>query len=189
MQPSYDLLFASSNAHKYKEAKEILSPFGIRLKFFKFSAVEIQSDSLLKIASKKALDAFSKCKRPVIIEDDGIFVDSLGGFPGPYSSYVYDTIGNLGVVRLVKKDRRAKFCAIISYCDKSKRPVQFEGITHGSIPKKPRGKGWGYDPIFVPRGKTQTYGEMNEKNELSHRARALRKFAIWYSNKMQSSGR
>jgi len=183
MRPSYDLVFASSNKHKYIEAKEILAPFGIKLKFFKFSAVEIQSDSLLEIARQKALDAYSKCKKPVIIEDDGIFVHSLGGFPGPYSSYVYDTIGNLGVVRLVKKDRKAKFCAIISYCDKSRKPIQFEGVVPGSIPKRPRGKGWGYDPIFVPRGKNQTYGEMTEKNELSHRSRALQKFARWYTKK------
>jgi XTP/dITP diphosphohydrolase len=184
MPPSSDLVFASSNKHKYEEAKKILAPFGIKLKFFKFCAVEIQSDSLLEIARQKALDAYSKCRKPVIIEDDGIFVDSLGGFPGPYSSYVYGTIGNLGVVRLVKKDRKAKFCAIISYCDRSKKPVQFEGVVPGSIPKKPRGKGWGYDPIFVPRGKNQTYGEMSEKNTLSHRARALQKFARWYKSRV-----
>lgn len=181
MHKSYDVWFASSNRHKYLEAREILGKYGIRLGFFKFSAVEIQSDSLLEIARQKALDAYSKCRKPVIIEDDGIFVKSLNGFPGPYSSYVYDTIGNMGVVRLVKKDRRAKFCAIISYCDRRKKPVQFEGITIGSIPKRPRGKGWGYDPIFVPRGKTQTYGEMSEKNTISHRYRALEKFASWYS--------
>jgi XTP/dITP diphosphohydrolase len=165
------------------EAKEILGNRGIRLGFFKFNAVEIQSDSLFVIARKKALDAYSKCKKPVIIEDDGIFVKSLNGFPGPYSSYVYDTIGNAGVVRLVKNDRSAKFCAIISYCDRRKKPAQFEGITKGSIPKRPRGKGWGYDPIFVPQGKTKTYGEMSEKNTISHRYRALEKFATWYSKK------
>ncbi len=189
MRRSYDVLFASSNMHKYREAKEILGKYGINLGFFKFCATEIQSDSLSKIAKKKALDAYQKCKRPVIIEDDGIFVKSLNGFPGPYSSYVYDTIGNLGVVKLVKKDRRAEFCAIISYCDGKKRPVQFVGITNGSIPKKPRGGGWGYDPIFVPQGMTKTYGQMTEKNHLSHRYRALAKFARWYLRKRKSSGR
>jgi XTP/dITP diphosphohydrolase len=189
MRRSYDVLFASSNMHKYREAKEILGKYGIHLGFFKFCATEIQSDSLSKIARKKALDAYQKCKRPVIIEDDGIFVKSLNGFPGPYSSYVYDTIGNLGVVKLVKKDRRAEFCAIISYCDGKKRPVQFVGITKGSIPKKPRGGGWGYDPIFVPQGMARTYGQMTEKNQLSHRYRALAKFARWYLRKRKSSDR
>ncbi len=180
MQQSYDLVFASSNKHKFEEAKEILSSYGIGLKLFKFNAAEIQSDSLFEIARHKALDAYSKCKKPVIIEDDGLFINSLGGFPGPYSSYVFKTIGNSGIIKLVKKDRKARFCAIISYCDRKKRPLQFEGITNGFISSKQSGKGWGYDPIFVPKGKTKTYGEMSEKNTISHRYRALQKFAIWY---------
>ncbi|MEM3065498.1 MAG: RdgB/HAM1 family non-canonical purine NTP pyrophosphatase [Candidatus Nitrosotenuis sp.] len=189
MRRSSELFFASTNRHKFAEAKEILSSFGIRLSFLKLEAVEIQSDSLFEIARQKALDAYSKCKKPVIIEDDGLFINSLGGFPGPYSSYVFKTIGNSGIIKLVKKDRRAEFCAIISYCDKTKRPKQFRGVTKGTISKKPRGRGWGYDPIFVPEGKTKTYGEMTEKNTISHRYRALKKFATWYQNRRQSSGR
>jgi XTP/dITP diphosphohydrolase len=186
MRRSFDVWFASSNVHKYTEAREILEKFGIRLGYVKFNAVEIQSDSLLEIARKKSLDAYQKFRKPIIIEDDGIFIKSLNGFPGPYSSYVYDTIGNDGVVKLVKKDRSAKFWAVISYCE-GKRPVQFVGITNGSVPKRPRGGGWGYDPIFVPKGKTETYGEMKEKNELSHRSRGLKKFASWYLRRPQSS--
>ena len=181
MLKSYDLVFVSSNVHKFEEAREILGLYGIKLRFFKFNAVEIQSDSLFEIARKKALEAYSKCKKPVIIEDDGLFVKSIGGFPGPYSSYVFKTIGNSGIIRLVKEDARAEFCAIVSYCDESKRPVQFEGVTKGRISTRPRGRGWGYDPIFVPNGKTKTYGEMREKNTVSHRYRALTKFATWYS--------
>ena len=82
MHKLYELIFASSNMNKYNEAKKILANFGINLKFFKCTLEEIQSDSIKEIASKKASDAFSKCKKPVIIEDDGIFIDSLGGFPG-----------------------------------------------------------------------------------------------------------
>lgn len=189
MPQSSELFFASTNQHKFEEAKEILSSYGIRLKFLNYKTIEIQSNSLFEIAKQKSLDAYSKCKKPVIIEDDGLFIDSLGGFPGPYSSYVFKTIGNAGVIKLLKKDRRAKFCAIISYCDKTKQPMQFQGVTKGAISKKPRGGGWGYDPIFVPKEKTKTYGEMTEKNTISHRYRALKKFAIWYQNRPKSSGR
>ena len=87
MHKSFDLYFVSSNSHKYKEAKNILDSFGINLGFFKLTLEEIQSNSLKEIAEKKAQDAFSKCKKPIIIEDDGLFIDSLCGFPGPYSSY------------------------------------------------------------------------------------------------------
>ena len=86
MPESYDVLFASSNEHKYEEAEKILAEFGIKLEFFKTDLVEIQDDSLSKIALQKALNAYEKCKKPVIIEDDGLFIDSLSGFPGPYSS-------------------------------------------------------------------------------------------------------
>ena len=72
MQQSFDLFFASSNNHKYQEAKKILDSFGIKLGFFKSNLEEIQSNSLKDIALKKAKDAFSKCKKPVIIEDDGL---------------------------------------------------------------------------------------------------------------------
>ena len=89
MPESYDVLFASSNEHKYEEAEKILAEFGIKLEFFKTDLVEIQDDSLSKIALQKALNAYEKCKKPVIIEDDGLFIDSLSGFPGPYSCLLY----------------------------------------------------------------------------------------------------
>ncbi|MBM3904334.1 MAG: RdgB/HAM1 family non-canonical purine NTP pyrophosphatase [Thaumarchaeota archaeon] len=180
MQEWNDVYFVSSNRHKYLEAKEILSSFGIKLGFFQVSLLEIQSDSLLEIAKAKALDAFAKCKKPIIIEDDALVIPSLGGFPGPYSSYVFDTIGNKGVVDLVKENRAAKFYATISYCDKTTKSVLFEGITLGKIAKKISGKGWGYDPIFIPRGKTKTYAQIPDKNTVSHRYRALAKFASWF---------
>lgn len=179
MLKSYDLYFASSNKHKYSEAKEILSKFQINLGFFEFAPIEIQSNSILEIAKKKSLDAYLSCKKPVIVEDDGLFIPSLGGFPGPYSSYVFNTIGNPGVLNLVKSKRAAEFHSVISYCN-GKKPVTFQGITKGIISKKQRGKDWGYDPIFIPKGKTKTYAELDDKNAVSHRYRALSKFAHWY---------
>ena len=71
MPKSYDVLFASSNTHKYEEAEKILSELGIELGFFQTELVEIQNDSLSKIALQKVLNAYEKCKKPVIVEDDG----------------------------------------------------------------------------------------------------------------------
>ena len=115
MPKSYDVLFASSNTHKYEEAEKILSELGIGLGFFQTELVEIQDDSLSKIASQKALNAYEKCKKPVIIEDDGLFINSLSGFPGPYSSYIFDTIGNNGILKLLADNRDAQFVATVSY--------------------------------------------------------------------------
>jgi len=109
MRKSFDLFLVSSNSHKYHEAKNILDLFGIRLGFLKSDLKEIQSNSLHEIAITKARDAFSKFKKPILIEDDGLFIDSVGGFPGPYSSYVFKTIGNKGILDLVKNSRNAKF--------------------------------------------------------------------------------
>ena len=77
MQKLSDLLFVSSNTHKFKEAKEILNSFGVSIQFFRLNLEEIQSNSIKQIAIKKAQDAFSKCKKPLIIEDDGLHIDSL----------------------------------------------------------------------------------------------------------------
>lgn len=188
MRKSFDLLFASSNKNKYKEAKEILAKFGIKVGFLKFSPTEIQSDSIRDIAMQKVLGAYQKCKTAVIVEDDGLFIESLGGFPGPYSSYVFKTIGNDGILNLVKKQRKADFVSVIAFCD-HKKPILFEAKTSGRISHAKKGRGWGYDPIFIPEGKNKTYAQMKEKNTLSHRYRALKKFASWFSDRQQSSGR
>ena len=183
MQQSYDVFFASSNVHKYDEAEKILSEFGIKLDFYQTNLVEIQDDSLSKIALQKALDAYDKCKKPVIVEDDGLFIDSLSGFPGPFSSYVFKTIGNNGILKLVEDNRGAKFRAVIAYCDSNKKPKLFEYSISGKISKNLQGKGWGYDPIFIPEKQNKTYAELAEKNKISHRYESLKKFANWFKNK------
>ena len=177
-----DLLFVSSNTHKFKEAQEILNSFGISVEFFKLNLQEIQSNSIREIALQKAQDAFSKCKKSLIIEDDGLCIDSLGGFPGPYSSYVHKTIGNKGILNLLKKNRNAKFISTIVYCDK-KNLEFFEGKIDGAISKSEKGNGWGYDPIFIPKNLKKTFGELTHKNNLSHRYKALKKFSNWYLHK------
>jgi len=186
MQQSSDLFFVSSNYHKYQEAKKILRSFGINLGFFKYELEEIQSDSLKEIASKKAQHAFQKYRKPIIIEDDGIFIDSLSGFPGPYSSYVFKTIGNKGILQLLKQNRKAKFVSIISFCD-AKNSKSFEAKIDGSISKIKKGEGWGYDPIFIPKNLNKTFAELDNKNEISHRYKALKKFSNWYLHKLESS--
>ena len=186
MQQSFDVLLASSNRNKYLEAKDILGSFGIRLGLLRSTMEEIQSDSIKKIAIKKARDAFSKCGRPLIVEDDGLLISPLGGFPGPYSSYVFQTIGNKGILGLLGTKRNAEFVSVISYCDK-KITKSFEGRVEGKISENQRGKGWGYDPIFVPKDLSETFAQLKNKNELSHRYKALKKFANWYLRKLESN--
>ena len=206
MPKSYNVLFASSNIHKYEEAKKILDKFGIKLEFFQTDLMEIQSDSLSEIALKKVLDAYDKCNKPVIVEDDGLFIDSLSGFPGQFSSYVFKTIGNKGILKLMGRDiqaslrdaaginlagRDAHFASVIAFCDSNLKPWLFSSSIDGTISPKIKGKGWGYDPIFIPEAQGgRTYAQLAEKNlknqaYVSHRTESLRKFADWFKNKRE----
>jgi XTP/dITP diphosphohydrolase len=172
--------FASTNQNKYNEVKSILVSHGISVEFAKAELVEIQSDSLVEIAREKAKSAYAKVGRPVIVEDDGLFVDALAGFPGQYSSYVFKTIGNAGILKLLEgaKGRSAHFLSIIAYCD-GKGIQLFEGRVEGTIAEKPAQGGWGYDPVFVPAGAKSTFAELANKNDYSHRRKALDDFAKW----------
>ena len=186
MPQSFNLFFVSSNSHKYLEVEKILHDFGIELGFFKYTLEETQSNLLKDIALKKARHAFSKYKKPIIIEDAGLFVASLGGFPGPYSSFVFQTIGNDGILKLLTNNRNAKFVSIITYCDKNNLQ-SFVGDLDGTISESQKGEGWGYDPIFIPKKMKKTFAELDNKNELSHRYKALKKFSKWYLDKQGSN--
>ena len=190
MRQSSELFFASSNSHKFEEAKRILSKMEIDLTLFKTELEEIQSDSLAQIATHKARDAYTKVQKPVIIEDDGLFINSLNGFPGPYSSYVYDTIGNKGVIDLLENSevRDAKFVSIIAYCDNDYGTKLFESSIPGKISSVIEEGGWGYDPIFIPDGESKTYANVSDKDKLSHRSASLTKFSNWFLDKQKDNG-
>ena len=190
MQQSSELFFASSNNHKFEEAQRILSNLGLEINMFKITLEEIQSNSMNEIAKRKALDAFRKIKKPVIIEDDGLFIESLDGFPGPYSSYVYDTIGNKGIMRLLEniETRNAKFVAIIAYCDEENVANLFESSIPGKISLSIEEGGWGYDPIFIPDGESKTYANVSDKDKFSHRSASLKKFSDWFMHTQLDSG-
>ena len=190
MQQSSELFFVSSNNHKFTEAQRILSNLGLEVSLFKTTLEEIQSNSLSEIAKRKALDAYSKVQKPVIIEDDGLFIDSLDGFPGPYSSYAYDTIGNKGIIRLLEnsESRNAKFVAIIAYCNGVDDVQLFESSIPGKISLSIEKGGWGYDPIFIPDGESKTYANVSDKDKFSHRSASLKKFSDWFMHTQLDSG-
>jgi XTP/dITP diphosphohydrolase len=190
MQQSSELFFVSSNTHKFTEAERILSNLGLEINLFKTTLEEIQSNSLSEIAKRKALDAYSKVQKPVIIEDDGLFIDSLDGFPGPYSSYAYDTIGNKGIIRLLEnsESRNAKFVAIIAYCNGVDDVQLFESSIPGKISLSIEKGGWGYDPIFIPDGESKTYANVSDKDKFSHRSASLKKFSDWFMHTQLDSG-
>ena len=129
---------------------------------------EIQSDSLKEIAETSVKNAYKRCRLPIFVEDAGLFIDALEGFPGPYAAYVYKTIHNSGILKLMENihERQAKFQSVIAYCDDQTicEPMCFEGESKGEITiteRKEQGKsGFGFDPIFQPDGSNKTFAEM-----------------------------
>ena len=180
------LKFATSNKHKFTEVQAILADYGIPVEMAPMELREIQADVLEEIAAEKAREACRRLDGPAMVEDTGLFIDCLNGFPGPYSAYVFRTLGNQGVLRLLEEvaDRGATFQSVFAYCQPDGAPECFPSAVPGVIASECRGAGWGYDPIFVAEGALgRTYGELgDDKNQLSHRRVALESLARWIHN-------
>ena len=190
--PSKVVFFATGNIHKFNEVRSILSPLGFAVAMLRMKGDEIQSDSIKDIAQTAVANAFKLTGLPIFVEDAGLFIIALEGFPGPYAAYVFKTIHNKGILKLMEgvADRQAEFQSVISYLDPNLlQPQCFCGESKGTITKTERteqGKsGFGFDPIFLPAGSSKTFAEMTieEKNCYSHRAMAIRKFAKWQKQK------
>ena len=172
------LHFVSSNRNKYLEIQSHLQQkYGVVVEFSNQRLIEIQSDSIKEIAVEKSKSAFALISKPVIVEDDGLFIDELGGFPGQYSSFVYKTIGNNGIIKLLRTsmNRFASFKATFVFCD-GENSQTFEEDIKGKISSRITEGGWGYDPIFIPDGSSLTFGQLqmvDRKIEFSHRSKAL----------------
>ena len=95
------LYFASNNYDKYVEIQPVLQKYSIDVRFSRMKLTEIQSTFLIEIAIEKSKSAFEKISMPIIVEDDGLYIDELNGFPGQYSSYIFETIGNDGILKLL----------------------------------------------------------------------------------------
>ncbi|WP_276260449.1 non-canonical purine NTP pyrophosphatase [Haloglomus litoreum] len=225
------LRYVTTNPGKVREAEEYLDD----VTALDYDYTEIQAPTLGPIAAHGAREAYRHAGEPVIVDDAGLFVEALDGFPGPYSSYVENTLGVELTGRVAREAAagsdgddavaRAAFRCVIGYCDGddfaatpepvdrgerrgqdlaaadrdsattdaqvaggaadgSALPVKlFEGVVPGRI-VEPRGDGgFGYDPIFEHDGTTFAEMDAAAKNAVSHRGRALAKFADWFAER------
>ena len=183
-----EFYFATGNEHKIEEARAALAQHKIDVKKFEEgNKIEIQHTNLEEIANSALALIVHKTDKPVFVEDSGLFVHHLNGFPGPYSSYVFETIGSEGVLKLLEgaKTRKAEFRSSVAFGMKGKWLATFSSATEGTIQMQARGtSGFGFDPIFVPMWTQKTFAEMElkEKTIYSHRAKAISKLALWYLN-------
>ena len=188
-EPKRRVYFATENRNKYIEAARIAAAFGIIMKHLNLQKKEIQSRKLTEIALFAAKQAAESTRKSIVVEDAGFFVRGLGGFPGPYSSYVFGTLGWEGILKLLHsvRNREASFEAVVAYCEPSQRPICFTGSVNGAVTRRAKGSnGFGFDPIFAPRGNRRTFAEMStdEKNLYSHRAKAFTKFCKWFASSL-----
>ncbi len=176
---SIKLYFLTTNKHKYMEVSLIARDYGITVEQDPRGKHEVQGERLTDIARYAALKYYMEQGHPVLVEDAGLFIEALNGFPGPYSSYVYKTIGVNGILRLLNgvENRRAYFESAVAIVYEPYIVLSTARV-YGEISTEPRGtSGFGFDPIFIPEGEDRTFAEMSteEKNMYSHRARAVSK--------------
>ena len=184
------LYFVTGNSGKFKEVKEKLLPLGFEVVQHDIGYPEIQAESLEEVAQYGVEYLEDKIDQPFIIEDAGLFIEVLKGFPGVYSSYVFYKIGLRGILKLLdgkdKSDRKAVFRSVIAYKEPDVKPILFVGECYGTISNKEIGThGFGYDPIFIPDGDTRTFGQMSvsEKNCFSHRGRSIEKLLDFFKKR------
>jgi XTP/dITP diphosphohydrolase len=192
-EPS-ELLVATHNAGKVRELARLLAdlPLCLRLlsEFGDIPEAVETGETFAENAVLKAVHYSSRSGLVALSDDSGLAVEALGGRPGVYSAryagpratYAERMRRLLGELAAAgDRDRRARFVCVIAVADPSTGEVNtFEGVCEGRIAREPRGAGgFGYDPLFIPEGHTQTFGELPDeiKQQISHRARALAKAA------------
>ena len=170
------MILVTSNKHKFEEIAAMFRIAEIPLEWKHVKYEEIQEDTTEMISYRSCVEVRKALHDDFFLEDTGLYVPALHGFPGPYSSYVNATIGYAGLQRLVDgKDRIAYFKTVVSLSMHGE-VIQFGGILKGSISSQAKGStGFGFDPVFVPEGESMTLAEMDveTKNRLSHRGRAV----------------
>lgn len=208
LQSSVNIHLASGNAHKAQEMQRLANEtpasagLGIRVvPAVKMPAVDEDTGTFVGNARKKAaaLRATLPPDAWVLADDSGVCVDALGGAPGVESAYFAgpqgDAAANLRklteVMRAVPADQRAaRFICVLLLLGPDGSEQVFEGRCEGVLGLEPRGgKGFGYDPLFVPEGYACTYAELSEeeKNRISHRGRAWAQLAAWLQSRVQLS--
>ena len=176
----------TSNSGKVKELTYILKPFGHNASQLKVECPEIQAPTLEEVVDF-GLDwlVAKKIQTPFIIDDAGIFIEALQNFPGVYSRYVYDTIGLQGVLKQMEglEDRTTTFKCVLGLMLEDGTKHKFVGECKGNLIHEIRGSGgFGYDPIFIPKGGKLTFGQMkpSEKYKIDHRFIAFKKIKKFF---------
>jgi len=192
-----EILFASHNAGKITEIKQILAPFGITVKTAADMDLPDVEETGTTFAENSLLKSQTIAKAtglPCLADDSGLCVDALNGAPGVFSArYAPNRDFDKGMDKLLaemaqskNKSRDAHFCCVISLSYPNGEYHLFEGRVDGKIAMQKMfgADGFGYDPLFVPNGYDCSFAQMAkvEKNKISHRGRAMQKLLEYIKN-------
>ncbi len=193
-----EFVIATRNLKKVEEIRRILSKGNDDLRFLTlkdypdFPEVEEDRETFKDNAAKKALAIAQYTGKIAIADDSGLEVYALGGSPGVHSARyagdnASDRSNNDKLLQEMESidDRGARFVCVVALAKQDGSVMTFEGFVEGSIARKLRGNmGFGYDPLFIPKGWSKSFGEAlpEEKDALSHRAKALKKLKDYIDN-------
>jgi XTP/dITP diphosphohydrolase len=175
-----EIYFVTSNKNKLSEVRAML---GREIEGKSVEIDEIQDVDAARVVQDKARRAYSIVKAPVIVEDSGLYLEAMSGFPGALVKWVEKTVGEEGICRMLDpyKNRKAFAETCLGYFDGDRFRL-FKGRVNGTIADMPRGTdGFGWDNIFIPESYDKTFAEMGvaKKNTMSHRSRAALKLKAY----------
>lgn len=167
-----------------------MEPLGFELRQRSEDIDEIQADRLEDVVRDCMAQLQVQGVRNYIIDDSGLFIDALEGFPGVYSAYALKTLGCRGIIKLMEdvSDRTARFRCCIGCNAEGLGEMVVSAEAVGTIIGEERGgRGFGFDPLFIPSGHNRTFGEMplDEKNLISHRGKAINSLRATLSKRME----
>lgn len=181
------IYFGTSNQHKFKEFKESIEG-NFQLVKMEKDILEPQLESVRKISQyklKRFLEKSNLQNEWVFVEDSGLFIEELNGFPGAYTSDFSSNVGREKILRLIDENNKAEFRTSIAIRNPKTGEINtLVGICKGRL-VEPRGsEGWGFDPYFQPKNHDKTFSEdMSYKEEVSHRKKAVSKLSDYLSQK------
>ncbi len=185
------LIYLTTNPHKANEAKTFLKEkYGLDLEIVNpdFDIIEIQAKTCAEVAGFSAKYAAEKLGCAVLKSDSGLYLDALGGLPGPYNAYFDKQIGVEKFLAMLKDEpnRKARLEHCFAYCEPGKEPIIFSGGSMGTIAYESRGTlGRWHSKFYIPDGETKTLSELQAEDyekESRYWGTALDDFAKWYQN-------
>ncbi len=183
-----EILYATGNQGKFAEVAHFIADHepSLAIKQFDADIPEIQTTDQRAIAIDKAKRAWDLARKPLLIDDAGIYFDKYNKFPGALTKYIWQGLGFEGIKKLIEEGESAKFLLYMVYIDGPNSYEIFEGECIGTLIKPAAFNALPtlpFDAIFIPQGSTQTYAQLRDTPEAKkylYRLRALQKFLTWY---------